>query len=277
MMPRSEIAKHAGITMNPVAIVWTGEKPKNALEFKKGTWGCIMWLFAKVAKEGRTAVFSRETMTCAGGAMGFGFGRPWELHASRSEEGFLSFLSNGIEGAADKDAYGAVIGQSFDDHHRKMLTEGERFFKNPAVVRKFLLNLPIYDTTAGYIVMKPIHEVAKGEDVRSVVFVATADQIAALSTLANFGTGNIRDGIIVAAGASACQAMGACTYAENGKEHPRAVIGLTDLSARMQVRKTLGRDVLTFSVPFGLYQVMEQNVPGSFLELDLWKQLREGA
>lgn len=275
MLPKSEIARAAGITTQPVAIVWTTKKPEKALEFRKGVWSCVMWLFAKVAKEGKTAVFSRDTTTCAGGAMGIGFGRPLDIHAARNEEGFCSFLSNGIEGAADKETYGAIIDQSFDARHKKMLTEGERFFKNPAIVRNFLANLPVYDAKDGYVVMKPIHEVEEGEDVKSVVFVVNADQIAALSILANFGTGNIRDGILVTGGASGCQAMGVCTYAENGKDHPRAVLGLTDLSARKAVRSTLGKDVMTFSVPFALYQEMEKNVPGSCLELDLWKELRD--
>ena len=275
MLPRSEIAQAAGITLNPVAIVWTDKKPTPALEFKYGVWGCVMWFFAKVAKEGKTAVFSRETTTCAGGAMGLGFGRPWDLHAARNEEGFCSFLSNGIEGAADRAAYNAIIDEAPDARHRKMLTEGERFLKSPAVVRNFLANLPVYDAKDGYIVMKPVHEVEEGDDVKSIVFVANADQASALSILANYGTANIRDGIIVAAGASGCQAMGVCTYAEGESRAPRAVLGLTDLSARRAVRPTLGKDVLTFSVPFALYREMEKNVPGSFLELDLWKELRD--
>lgn len=275
MSRKSEIARAAGITMNPVAIVWTDRKPTKALELKAGTWGCVMWLFAKVAKEGKTAVFSRDTTTCAGGAMGIGFGRPLTQHAARTEEGFCSFLSNGLEGAADKKAYEAIIDRSFDAPHKKMLTEGERFMKSPAVVKKFLQNLPVYDAKDGYIVMKPVHEVENGEDVRSVVFVANADQISALAILANYGTGNIRDGIIVAAGAAGCQAMGVCTYAEGEGKNPRAVVGLTDLSARMHVRNTLGKDVLTFSVPLALYREMEKNVRGSFLGLDLWKELRD--
>jgi uncharacterized protein (DUF169 family) len=277
MLPRSEIARAAGITTNPVAIVWTDKKPEKALEFKRGIWGCVMWLFAKVAREGRSAVFSRDTTTCAGGAMGLGFGRPLDRHAARSEEGFCSFLSNGIGGAADRKAYEAIIAQAPDARHKKMLTEGERFLKSPAIVRKFLANLPVYDAKDGYIVMKPVHEVEDGEDVRSIVFVANADQIAALSTLANYGTGNIREGVIVAAGVAGCQAMGVCTYAEGETRAPRAVVGLTDLSARKAVRTTLGKDVLTFSVPFALYREMEKNVPGSFLELDLWKELRDSA
>jgi uncharacterized protein (DUF169 family) len=275
MLPKSQIAGAAGIRLNPVAIVWTDKKPEKALEFKPGTWGCVMWFFAKVAKEGKTAVFSRETTTCAGGCMGLGFGRPLDRHAARNEYGFCSFLSNGIEGALDKKAYQAIIDQSFDDHHKKMLTEGERFLKNPAVVKKWLQNLPVYDAKDKYIVMKPVSETDENEDIRSIVFVANADQIAGLSTLANFATGNVLDGVYVAASAAGCQAMGVCTYAEGDSDSPRAVIGLTDLSARKAVRPTLGKDVLTFSVPFALYNEMELNVKDSCLELDLWKELRD--
>jgi len=277
MLPPSEIARAAGIRLHPVAIVWTDKKPEGALEFKAGVWGCTMWLFAKVAREGRTAVFSRDTTTCAGGAMGLGFGRPFERHAARSDPGFCSFLSNGIEGANDKKTYESIIAQCPDDHHKKTLTQGERLFKNPEITGAFLDNLPIYYGRDRFIVMKPIHEVEDGEDVKSVVFVANADQISALSILANYGTGNIRNGVIVAAGAAGCQAMGVCTYAESGSEYPRAVVGLTDLFARRAVRSTLGKDVLTFSVPLVLYREMEGNVAGSFLELDLWKELRDSA
>jgi len=274
MLPKSEIARACGIATNPVAIIWTDRKPDNALEFREGVWSCVMWLFAKVALEGKTAVFSRETTTCTGGAMGLGFGRPFDRHAVRNETGFCSFLSNGIEGAADKAAYEKIIGQA-DARNKKVLTEGERFLKSPEVVRKFLEILPAYDVKCGYVVMKPIHEVEDGEDIRSVVFVANADQIAALSILANFATGNIREGVIVAAGAAGCQAMGVCTYAEGETVTPRAVVGLTDLSARKAVRTTLGKDILTFSVPLPLYWEMEENVPESFLGLDLWKELRD--
>lgn len=273
MLPKSEIARAAGITIHPVAIVWTEKKPVNALEFREGVWGCVMWLFAKVAMEGRTAVFSRDTTTCAGGAIGLGFGRPFERHSCGDEEGFCSFLSNGVEGAADRKSYEARVAKA-EPRSKKVLTEGERFLKSPAIVRNFLANLPFYDAKEGYIVMKPIHEVEESEDVRSVVFVANPDQISALSILANYATGNIRDGVIVAAGTAGCQAMGVCTYAEGESDRPRAVVGLTDLSARQAVRRTLGKGVLTFSVPLALYREMEGNVPGSFLELDLWKELR---
>ncbi len=270
----SEIARAAGLSTEPVAIIWTDKKPVGALELKQGAWGCVMWLYAKVARDGRTAVFSRETIGCAGGAMGLGFGRPLEKHAARSEEGFCSFLSNGMEGAEDRKAYAAIVDRSFDAHHKKMLMEGERLMKSPAVVRQFLKNLPVYDIKEKYIVMKPLSLIRDDETIRSVVFLADADQISALSLLANYHTGTLRDRVTVTGGAAGCQAMGVCTYVESDTENPRAVIGLTDIHARKEVRKLLGKDKLTFSVPYSLYVEMEKNVPGSFLESDEWKELR---
>ncbi|MDD5142446.1 DUF169 domain-containing protein [Methanoregula sp.] len=275
MVPPSEIARAAGIKTHPVAIVWTDKKPEKAFEFKPGTWGCVMWFFAKVAKDGKMAVFSRETTTCAGGCMGLGFGRPLDKHAAGSEEGFCSFLSNGLAGAADKTAYRAVIDQCPNDRQKMMLAEGERFLKNPAVVKRWLRDLPVYDAKDRYVVMKPVTQADENEKIKSIVFVANADQIAALSTLANFSTGNVMNGVFVAASAAGCQAIGVCTFAEGDSDSPRAVVGLTDLSARKAVRPTLGKDVLTFSVPFALYQEMEQNVKDSCLELSLWKELRD--
>jgi hypothetical protein len=44
-------------------------------------------------------------------------------------------------------------------------------------------------------------------------------------------------------------------------ERPKAVIGLTDITAR----KYLDKNVLSFSVPFKRFVEMEANVEGSFL------------
>lgn len=157
-----------------------------------------------------------------------------------------------------------------------MLLEGERIRKNPAVVRRFLECLPVYDVPAKYVVMKPLSLVQENETIQTVTFLANADQISALSILADYHVGTITDRVVVAAGASGCQALGVCTYRGSGRAETRAVIGLTDISARRMTRKLLGKDKLTFSVPFELYCEMEKNVSGSFLELDEWRELRDG-
>jgi len=74
--------------------------------------------------------------------------------------------------------------------------------------------------------------------------------------------------------AAGCQTIGIYPYREAKSKKPRAVVGLTDLSARVYVRKQLDDPhFMTFSTPFALYEEMEQNVPGSFLEWHTWQSL----
>ena len=54
---------------------------------------------------------------------------------------------------------------------------------------------------------------------------------------------------------------------------PRAVVGLTDLSARVYVKKMLGDNLMSFAVPYTLFLEMEVNVKGSFLERRVSKSL----
>lgn len=121
----SIIAREVGLEIEPVALIWSDAKPEDALELRKDAWGCVMWLYARVTRDGRTAVFSRETFGCAGGAMGLGLGRPFDRHSARTEENFCYFLSNGIEGAKDRTEYAALAEKAVNPNQKKMLLEGE--------------------------------------------------------------------------------------------------------------------------------------------------------
>jgi hypothetical protein len=50
-------------------------------------------------------------------------------------------------------------------------------------------------------------------------------------------------------------------------------MGLTDLSARVYIRKQLGDNLLSFAIPFALFREMEANVAGSFLQRHTWQEL----
>jgi hypothetical protein len=67
--------------------------------------------------------------------------------------------------------------------------------------------------------------------------------------------------------------IGIHAYREAESEKPKAILGLTDLAARMEVRRLLGKDVLTLTVPYRMFLEMEANVEGSFLERSLWKSM----
>ncbi len=151
---------------------------------------------------------------------------------------------------------------------------GERYVKNPEVAAKFAACFPITDIPARYVVMKPLRQVDfSHENVRSITFLVNTDQLSALVVLANYdGEHNENVAIPFAAG---CQAIGICTYREGENASPRAVVGMVDLSARKNLRRQLGKDRMSFSVPLGLFERMEGNVEGSFLGRPTWKSLVE--
>ncbi len=50
-------------------------------------------------------------------------------------------------------------------------------------------------------------------------------------------------------------------------------MGLTDLSARVSIRKLLEDHLMTFAVPLAMFEEMERNVADSFLERPTWQGL----
>lgn len=53
------------------------------------------------------------------------------------------------------------------------------------------------------------------------------------------------------------------------------MIGMTDIAARKNARATLGEHTLSFTAPWPLFQEMEHNVRGSFLERPTWQALQQ--
>ena len=89
----SAIAKAIQLKYQPVALLWSNEKPQGAMQFQEGKWGCVMWLAAHAAK-GKTAVADIKTFGCFGGGVGLGFGNQYKNFPG-GEEGFCHFLSDG--------------------------------------------------------------------------------------------------------------------------------------------------------------------------------------
>jgi hypothetical protein len=157
--------------------------------------------------------------------------------------------------------------ESFDN-----FVHGERYFKSPLHVRRFIDGLPITGIPARYVVLKPLKSVdAPVEIPQTVIFFVDPDRLSALVVLANYGRGNSENVFIPYA--AGCQTIGIYAYREAESDRPRAVIGLTDISARLYIRKQLGDNLLSFAMPYALFQEMEANVEGSFLERETWRHL----
>jgi len=265
----SKIAKALRLRHEPVAVFWTDEKPEGAAQFREGERGCVMWMLARAAM-GETVVFDRNTAGCPGGATGLGFGN-WYEKFPGGLEGFCYFLSIGFE----QWERGREILKKIKAEGSRLekIVHGERYKKTPDLVKRFLDQLPVIDLPKSYVVFKPLSRVGVDEEFVVVVFVVNPHQLSALIVLANYGRDSC-DNVIAPMGAG-CHQIGVYAYKEAASERQRAVIGLTDLDARMNVRTLLGDDILTFTVPYEMFKEMEENVEGSFLEAGTWIEIRK--
>ena len=267
----SVIAKAIQLQYQPVALLWSSEKPQGAMQFSENKWGCVMWLAAAAAK-GKSAVADAKTFGCFGGGVGLGFGNLYKNFPG-GEEGFCHFLSTGNAAREGGQELAEKIKPFMTAESYDHFLHGERYIKSPALVEKFVQALPITDIPEKYVVFQPLDKIDPAQEKpQTVIFFVNPDQLSALTVLANYGRGDNENVIIPYA--AACQTIGIYPYREAKSANPRAVVGLTDLTARVYIRKQLNNpNLMSFAAPFALYEEMEQNVPGSFLERHTWQSL----
>ena len=268
---QSRIKEALNLKYEPVALILTDDRPEKARQFKEGRWGCVMFMLAAAAR-GETAVFDRKTFACPGGGVGLGFGDQYKNFLG-GEEGFCRFLSVGSEDYAP----GREMAEQLKPVLRKEMYDnfmyGERYIKSPELVKKFIEALPIIDVPTEYVMFQPLKNVdPEAARPEAIIFLADMDQIAALTILANYGRGHNEN--VIYPYCAGCQSIGIYPMAEAKRELPRAVLGLNDISARLAVKRALKEDLMTFAPPLALFEEMEGNVAGSFLERHTWKSLR---
>lgn len=255
---RSAIADAVNLRYSPVAVLWTGEKPEGALQFKEGRWGCVVAMLRGAAR-GKIAVFDRKTFGCQGGGTGLGFGNQY-VHFPGGIEYFVS--------TGNPEFCQTEIGKNIV-RNMPAMEHGEGYVKTPALAKKFIDSLPMTDVPTEYIVFKPLELLKENETPKVIVFLANPDQLSALVVLANYEREtNIN---VVAPFGAGCHTICIIPYKEDESDNPRAIIGLTDISARKHIEK----DLLSFTVPYKMYLEMENNVPGSFLEKETWLKVLE--
>ncbi|MFA5516010.1 MAG: DUF169 domain-containing protein [Desulfuromonadales bacterium] len=266
----SRIAEAIGMKHQPVALLWSEHRPEQAMQFDKGKWGCVLWLAASAAK-GKAAVCDRQTFGCFGGGVGMGFGECYKNFPG-GEESFCRFLTTGNAASAE----GRQIAEGMRPFARPEFIEhflhGERYLQSPEKAHRFIDALPITDIPAPYVVFKPLADIdPAAEEPQTVVLFVDPDQLSALVVLANYGRGDNEN--VTIPWAAGCQTIGIYPYREALADKPRAVVGLTDLSARLYIRRQLGGGLMSFAAPWKLFQEMETNVEGSFLQGPAWREL----
>ena len=248
----SQLVNALKLRMQPVAIILTNDKPEDGLHFKEGSIrGCVASMLVAASKKGRLAFFNRRSFGCPGGGTGLGFG-----------DRYGKFPIDCLLSTGDK-AMAAQMGRGGSS-----MAEGERFYKYPELARKWVDSLPMTDVPTEYVVFKPWEQVTEQDEPELIVFFVNADQLSALMVMADYNRGTNQS--VTAPFGAACQSI-LFGYAEAKKENPRAVIGFFDISQRSVV----DREILTFTVPFRMFQEMEAGVEGSFLRMHDWQKLQE--
>jgi len=223
----------------PITFYYTKESLHADLVEPKSMPRCVIGALSHVRK-GRSLCFNVDSIGCPGGKRYLGFSKGIMSN-------FEYFLSCGIPG--------------------KM--EGERYKKTPEVVKESMKYWPEFEAPAPLIVFKRWDMLEESDSPGVVIFFAEPDVLAGLFTLFNFDEAE-QDRVIAPFGAG-CNTIVQYPYLESISEHPRAVIGMFDISARPFVPG----NSLTFTVPLKKLITMTENIEESFLTTKSWRAVQK--
>jgi Uncharacterised ArCR, COG2043 len=202
-------------------------------------WRCLVCDLAR-ARKGTPLSLDGESISCAGGKFYLGYS------AGRAPE-FRYFLSSGKPG----------------------VVEGERYKRSPEIV----------DAMSGHDLRIPAggkcytfrrwDQLTEQDVPEVVIFFARPEVLSGLFTLANFDEADPEGGVACPFGAG-CGSIVYYPWLEQQKEHPRAVLGLFDPSARPCVPV----DLLTMAVPMKKFVKMVGYMEESFLITPSWEKVK---
>jgi hypothetical protein len=199
---------------------------------------CVIAQLAR-ARQGQPVCLDKATVGCSGGKRYLGFSQSLRPN-------FEYFLSYGIEGEM----------------------EGERYKKTPEHVLNGMLNQPPFEAPAPYLMFKRWDTLGEIDQPEIAIFFATPDVLSGLYTLANYD--EYEANAVIAPMGSGCSSIVQNPYRELESAHPRALLGMFDVSARPYVPA----DVLTLAVPWPKLVSMIENMPESFLITGSWDKVR---
>jgi len=188
------------------------------------------------ARQGRSLCFDIKSVACFGGKRYLGF-------SQNLMPNFEYFLSCGIPGKL----------------------EGERYKKTPELVKELLQHVPTFAAPAKFIIFKRWDMLEEKDQPQVVIFFAPPDVLSGLFTLANYDEPT-NEAVFCPMGAG-CGTIVQYPLLECRSDHPRAVLGMFDVSARPGVEPSC----LTFSVPMQKFERMVDDMDGSFLITGSWE------
>ena len=223
----------------PISFYYTDEERHAELVEPNSMSRCVIGALPHV-REGRSLCFNVDSVGCPGGKRYLGFTRGLMPK-------FDYFLSCGIPG--------------------KM--EGERYKKTPELVNESMKYWPTFEAPARFVVFKRWDMLEGSDSPEVVIFFAPPDVLSGLFTLATFD--EAEQNRVIAPFGSGCSTIVQYPYLEKSSDHPRAVIGMFDVSARPFIPP----DTLTFSVPMNKFVMMIDNMEESFLITRSWAKVQK--
>ncbi len=223
----------------PITFYYTDDEGYAELVKPGSVPRCVIGALAKVRK-GASLCFNVDAIGCAGGKRYLGY-------AQEIAPEFEYFLSCGIPGRL----------------------EGERYKKSPELVREMMKHSPAFTAPHRFIIFKRWDMLEEPDKPEVVIFFAQPDVLSGLFTLASFDETE-PDGVLAPFG-SGCSSIVQHPYLERERDHPRAIIGMFDVSARPFVPG----NVLTFSAPMNKFTRMIENIEESFLITNSWKRVQK--
>jgi len=222
----------------PIVLSYTDEELPADRARPRERAHCLICSLAPVL-HGTTRRFDVNTIRCGGARRYLGF-------EQEMQPTFPHFLSCGIPGDL----------------------EGERYKRSPELVERYLESQPLFEAPGRTIVFKRWDSLSKDDSPEIVIFFASPDVLSGLFTLANFG--EVDPQAVIAPFGSGCSSIVYHPYQELLSDHPRAVLGMFDVSARPCVPP----DVLTFAIPWPKFTMMVSQMDESFLITDSWDEVR---
>ena len=223
----------------PIGFYYTSDPGKAEHAEQKEGWHCFVAQLGAVRK-GKAYCFAEAAIGCPGGKRYLGF-------TSDVMPNFRYFLSCGIKGTL----------------------EGERYKKTPELVDEMMKKAPTHTAPAPYIVFKRWDMFEIDEQPEVVIFFAPPDVLSGLYTLAGFDEAELE--AVAAPFGAGCASIVAYPYLEKDRPHPRAILGMFDVSARPCVPP----HALSFSVPMQKFNRMIDNMEESFLTTHSWDMVKK--
>jgi len=230
--------KYFGGAALPLTCWYTDEE--GAAEQAESAKGhrCFIADLAKIRK-GESLRFDVAAIGCSGGKRYLGF-------TQYAPPNFEHFLSCGIPG----------------------ILEGGRYKKSPELVKEYETRSPSFTAPARHIVFKRWDRLGEDDAPQVVIFFASPDVLSGLFTLASFDEADLN--AVYCPFCAGCGAIVKYPFLEKDAPHPRAVLGMFDVSARPFVPG----EALSFAIPMNKFTSMIRNMDESFLITKSWKAVR---